>query len=119
MLTLKKLLYLLSNAERKRAAFLLFMILIMAMLEMVGVVSIMPFMAVLMNTSLIDTNILLKSAFENSIIFGVETKEQFLFLLGVFVFLILFISLAFKFFTVYIQLRFTSSLNYTYPYSQR
>ena len=113
MLTLKKLLYLLSNAERKRAAFLLFMILIMAMLEMVGVVSIMPFMAVLMNTSLIDTNILLKSAFENSIIFGVETKEQFLFLLGVFVFLILFISLAFKFFTVYIQLRFTSSLNYT------
>ena len=113
MLTLKKLLYLLSNAERKRAAFLLFMILIMAMLEMVGVVSIMPFMAVLMNTSLIDTNILLKSAFENSIIFGVETNQEFLFLLGIVVFLILIISLAFKFFTVYIQLRFTSSLNYT------
>ena len=113
MLTLKKLLYLLSNAERKRAAFLLFMILIMAMLEMVGVVSIMPFMAVLMNTSLIDTNILLKSAFENSIIFGVETKEQFLFLLGVFVFLILVISLTFKFLTFYVQLRFTSTLNYS------
>ena len=110
---LRKLLYLLSPSERKRAVFLLFMILVMALLEMIGVVSIMPFMAVLMNPNLIDSNILLNSAFKTSIIFGVETKEQFLFLLGVLVFLILVVSLTFKFLTFYVQLRFTSTLNYS------
>ena len=61
MIILKKLLNLLSPPEKKRAFFLLLMILVMAMLEMIGVVSIMPFMAVLMNPDLIDTNNLLNA----------------------------------------------------------
>ena len=85
----------------------------MAMLEMIGVVSIMPFMAVLMNPDLIDTNNLLNAFFNASNIFDIETKEQFLFFLGIIVFLILVVSLTFKFLTFYIQLRFTSTLNYS------
>ena len=112
MQILKKLLFLLSLHERKNAIFLMGMVLVLAMLEMIGVVSILPFMAVLMNPDLIDTNIVLNTAFKTSNVLGVETKKNFLFLLGVFVFLILIITLTFKFLTFYVQLRFTSSLNY-------
>jgi len=113
MTILRKLLYLLSPSERKRAAFLMLMILILAMLEMIGVVSIMPFMAVLTNHDLIETNVILNTAFKTSSVLGVETKKHFLFLLGILVFLILIITLTFKFLTFYAQLRFTSSLNYS------
>jgi len=112
MQILKKLLFLLSLHERKNAIFLMGMVLVLAMLEMIGVVSILPFMAVLMNPDLIDTNIVLNTAFKTSNVLGVETKKNFLFLLGVFVFLIFIITLTFKFLTFYVQLRFTSSLNY-------
>ncbi len=113
MKTIKKLLYLLLPYERRRMMLLLVMMIVMAILEMIGVVSIMPFMAVLVNTEIIETNVLLKSAFQNSIKLGIENEEQFLFLLGVIVFLILVVSLSFKFLTIYAQLRFTAGRNYT------
>ena len=47
MQTLKKLLSLLNSKERKDAVFLTFMIIIMALLDMIGVASILPFMTVL------------------------------------------------------------------------
>ena len=79
MKTIKKLLFLLSARERKSAALLLLMILIMAFLDMLGVASIMPFIAVLTNPSLIETNYILNFLFQASGTFGVETNEQFLF----------------------------------------
>jgi len=112
MQPLKKLISLLSTHERKYAIFLMGMVLVLAMLEMIGVVSILPFIAVLMSPDLIDTNIVLNTAFKTSNALGIETKKKFLFLLGVFVFLILIITLIFKFLTFYLQVRFTSSLNY-------
>ena len=112
MQILKKLLFLLTIHERKNVIFLMGMVLVLAMLEMIGVVSILPFMAVLMSPELIDTNIVLNAAFNNSSLFGVETKNEFLFLLGIVVFLILITALTFKFLTYYVQLRFTTSLNY-------
>ena len=57
---LKKLLFFLSPNERRQLPILLFMILIMAMLDMIGVASIMPFMTVLTNPSLVESNIILK-----------------------------------------------------------
>ena len=107
-----KLLNLLSPPE-KNGHFLVINDSVIAMLEMIGVVSIMPFMAVLMNPDLIDTNNLLNAFFNSSNIFDIETKEQFLFFLGIIVFLLLVVSLTFKFLTFYIQLRFTSTLNYS------
>ncbi len=53
---LKKFLELLSSAEKKKLIILMFMILIMALIDMLGVASIMPFMAVLVNPELIETN---------------------------------------------------------------
>ena len=51
-----KILDLLSPQERRRAWLLLGMILVMAFLDMVGVASIMPFMAVLASPGVIETN---------------------------------------------------------------
>ncbi len=106
MNTFNKLMYLLSKHERTRATFLLLMILIMAVIDMLGVASILPFMAVLMNPEIIETNSILNKIYEYTIIFGVESNEQFLFFLGIFVFLLLIISLAFKALTNYAQIRF-------------
>ena len=64
------------------------MILIMALLDMIGVVSILPFMAVLTNPTLIETNLILNTLFKASIKMGVENNQEFLFVLGVLVFFI-------------------------------
>ena len=113
MKIIKKFLYLLSYQERKRAYLLMVMILIMALLDMLGVASIMPFIAVLSNPELIETNVMLNKMFKISGRFGVETNQQFLFLLGIFVFLFLVISLSFRALTFYAQVRFLSMREYS------
>lgn len=60
---LNKLLALLTPHERKRAGLLLGMILVMALLDMIGVASIMPFMAVVENPDLVETNGFRKAAY--------------------------------------------------------
>ena len=109
MKTFKKLLFLLTLNERKKAGLLLVMILIMALFDMIGVASILPFMAVLTNPALIETNTFLNYMFKTSSIFGVNNNDEFLFALGVFVFIILVISLSFKALTNYTQVRFCSN----------
>ena len=106
MQTFKKLIYLLNSAERKEASLLLIMIILMAFFDMMGVASILPFMAVLTDPSLIETNFILKIMFKASSVFGVENHKQFTFSLGILVFLLLIISLAIKALTTYLQLRF-------------
>ena len=113
MKTLKKLLFLLTPLERKRAVLLLIMILIMAIVDMMGVASILPFMAVLANPSLIETNSVLNTMYQASSIFNVENNQQFLFALGVMVFLLLVFSLAFKAITTYVQVRYIEICNYS------
>ena len=49
MKTFKKLLFLLSSHERNQAVLLLIMIIFMAFLDMIGIASILPFVAVLTN----------------------------------------------------------------------
>ena len=113
MQILKKLLYLLTIHERKRAILLLGMILIMALLDMIGVASIMPFMAVLANPELVETNIILNKTYIIMSSFGVKTNQQFFFALGIFVFVLLIVSLVFKALTTYLQLRFILMREYS------
>ena len=108
----KKLLYFISTADRKRAVVILIMILIMAFLDMIGVASILPFMAVLSSPDIIETNVFLNKAYVASKVFGVENNQQFLFVLGIFVFLLLVFSLAFKALTTYLQVRFVQMCQY-------
>ena len=113
METFKKLLFLLSSSQRKQLGLLLIMITIMALLDMAGVASILPFIAVLTNQGLVETNVILNTMFKASSIFGVETKQEFIFALGVFVFLLLICSLLFKALTIYLQSRFILSREYS------
>ena len=84
MQTLNKILFLLTTDERKKAVQLLIMIIVMALLDMIGVASILPFMAVLTNPSLIETNMILNFMFRTSGLLGVENNQQFLFsILGI------------------------------------
>ena len=113
MQTFKKLLFLLSPNERRKALMLLFMILIMALLDVIGVASILPFMAVITNPNIIETNSILNNMFQASAALGVEDNQQFLFALGVLVFVLLIISLIFKAFTTYFQTRFVQMREYS------
>ncbi len=113
MQTFKKILFLLTPHERKQAGLLLLMIVIMALLDVIGVASILPFMAVLTNPVLIETNAILNMMFHISSRIGVENQEQFLFVLGVLVFLLLIISLAFKAITIYLQTKFIQMRAYS------
>jgi ATP-binding cassette, subfamily B, bacterial PglK len=113
MQTFKKLLFLLSPHERKRASLLLIMIIIMAFLDMLGVASILPFMAVLVSPDLIETNFVLNAMFQITKMFGVENNQQFLFVLGILVFVLLIISLIFKALTTFAQVRFVQMREYS------
>jgi ABC-type multidrug transport system fused ATPase/permease subunit len=110
---LKKLLALLTPPERKRAGWLMAMFLFMAGLDMLGVASILPFMAVLANPELVETNALLNAAFTTGSHLGIHTTQQFLFALGVLVFVLLVTSLAFKALTTYAQTRFALMREYS------
>jgi ABC-type multidrug transport system fused ATPase/permease subunit len=112
MKTFKKIFDLLSHRERRQVFYLLMMILFMALLDVIGIASIMPFIAVLTNPDLIQNNILINKLYNYSNLFGVKTNEQFLFSLGVLVFFLLVFSLAFKALLAYSQLRFSSMCKY-------
>jgi ABC-type multidrug transport system fused ATPase/permease subunit len=113
MQTFKKLYFLFNANQKKRAGLLVIMILIMAILDMAGVASVLPFMAVLTNPSLIDTNFILKYMFQASSIFGVQNNQEFIFILGVLVFFTLVMTLTFRAIVVYVQTRFILMLEHS------
>ena len=101
---------LLSERERKRALLLLGLIIVMAFLDMMGVASIMPFMAVLAKPELVELNPILSQFYA---LLGLSNKNEFLFILGVAVFVMLILSIGFKAFTMWMLLRFSRLLEYS------
>tara|TARA_Y100000294_G_scaffold77670_1_gene73073 strand:- start:66 stop:470 length:405 start_codon:yes stop_codon:yes gene_type:complete len=112
MQNFKKLIFLLTSQELKSASFLLLMIIIMALLEMIGVASILPFIAVLTNPDIIESNLILNKIYLVFGKYGVENIQQFLFVLGILVFVLLVVSLTFKAVTYYVQVRFVQMCGY-------
>ena len=110
---IKKLLFILSPSELKQTCLLIILILIVAILDMIGVASIMPFMAVLSNPEIVESNSLLKELYLISNTYGIMNIKQFLIALGITVFLILIFSLLFKAITFYIQFRFIAMREYS------
>ena len=108
----KKLLFLLDQNQRKKLTILMMMILIMALLDAIGVASILPFVAVITNESIIETNFAISKVYEFSKIFGIENNKEFLFFLGLFVFFLLVFSLIFKAITIYKKINFVQMSQY-------
>ena len=111
--TANKLLFFLTSKERRFLPLLLLMILIMALLDMIGVASIMPFIAVLTNPILIETNNILNILFKFFTKFGVKSSQDFLFILGILVFVLLVVSIAFKALTTYMLIKFVYMREYS------
>jgi ABC-type multidrug transport system fused ATPase/permease subunit len=101
---------LLSLLERRRALLLLALIIVMAFLDMVGVASILPFMAVLARPELVESNRILAEIYTT---LGFADKNEFMFFLGVVVFVALILSIGFKAFTMWVMLRFSRLLEYS------
>jgi ABC-type multidrug transport system fused ATPase/permease subunit len=112
MQIIKKILYLLTKRDKKLSVLLLIGILIMAIIDMIGIASIIPFIGLITNPEIIDTNLLLKSTYDKLGIIGINTKEEFMFLVGGTVFLLLIFSLTFKAFIMYFQTRFVKMCEY-------
>jgi ABC-type multidrug transport system fused ATPase/permease subunit len=110
MKTLSKLLNFFTPPERRQAYLLLGMIVVMATFDAAGVASIMPFMAVLGNPELIETNRFFNLAYTK---LGFTDPQQFIFAMGIFVFVMLLVSLSLKALTTYAQLRFSLMREHT------
>ncbi len=113
MLNTKKILSLLSKQEKIRAIYLLILILIMALIDMIGIASIMPFIALLTNPETINTNGLLNFVYKKSNIFGIDSEQDFLILTGFIVFFLLIISISVKALTTYFQSRYVRYCEYS------
>ena len=79
MQILRIVLFFLSPKDKKTAAMLLFLTLVVALLEMAGVASILPFMTVLTNPEIIETNNILIRIFEFFKKFGLQNKDHAIF----------------------------------------
>ncbi len=110
---IKKVLELLTPKERSQGILLLILILIMAIFDTLGVASILPFITILSNPDLIETNMILKNLYQKSSFFGVENKKQFLFASGILVFILLITSLSLRAITQYAQIRFSLMREYS------
>ncbi|WP_440676621.1 ABC transporter ATP-binding protein [Candidatus Pelagibacter sp. HIMB1593] len=108
-----KIFNLLSSKEKKRAGILMILILIMSVFDMLGIVSIYPFLVILTNPELIQTNKILRTLFEISNSYGVKNPNDFIFVIGILVFLVFTFSLAFKGITNYFLLRFVMMREYS------
>jgi ABC-type multidrug transport system fused ATPase/permease subunit len=108
MKTYKKIIDLLTLQERRQFFFILIIFLIMGLIDAFGVASIVPFIAVLSKPELVETNTTLSAAYKFFQNFGINTVNQFLFILALLSFLILVFSMIFKSVTLYLQLRFVA-----------
>ena len=114
MKSFKKLLYLFTYEERGKGLLLLVMILIMALLETIGVLSILPFLAFLTNPDLLKTNTILKNLYIISESFGIKNTKEFLMFLGIFFFITFIFSICFKTLTLYLQIKFIMMQEYNF-----
>lgn len=101
--TISKILVLLSLKERRRGAMVLSMVIIMALLEAVGVASVIPFLSVLGNPDTVHTSQILSKLYNG---IGFDSINSFLMVLGAAAFLVIIFSAFFRILTYYILNRF-------------
>jgi len=102
--TYRKIFDLLDRRERYRFVLLLGMILVMSLLEVAGVASIIPFLAVLSDPQMIHETPYLQVAYDG---LGFQSDRAFLLFLGGIVFGVVVFGLAFKAVTLYALTRFS------------
>lgn len=110
MKNITKLLTLLSKDEQKNAIFLTFVIFISAILDVVGIASIIPLIALLSNPNLIESNLIINKIY---IYFNTNDPQLFLFYLALCFFTLFMISMGVKTLSTYFQFRFSLMCEYS------
>ena len=95
---IKQLFVLLSPSQRKRFYSLQLLVILMAFAEILSVASIIPFMSLVGDISQLQQNTIISQAYQIS---GITSESQFLFLLGIGVLAMLFISVIVSMFTIW------------------
>lgn len=103
MSTLKTALALLTPKEQRRGLLVLLLVIGMALLEVAGVASVMPFLAVLGDPEMVQTNPVLASVYDT---LGFQSVDAFLFALGAAAFGLILFSALFRILTHYAMNRF-------------
>lgn len=106
----KNLIGILDSREQKLAFLVLLLTIAVSFIEVLGVASIMPFMAVMANPSVIETNPLLSSIY---IYLDFQSTETYLFFIGVCVLVLLVGSTLLKALVVWAQTYFANLRNYS------
>ena len=104
MRMIRQIFSLLNTKEKTQVFILLFGIIIRGLFEVVGVASIMPFIAVVSNPGIIDSNKYLSYAFH---IFDFQSPRMFLIFLGIIVFCIIVLNNLLSALTEWFLVRFT------------
>ncbi|HZX00051.1 MAG TPA: ABC transporter ATP-binding protein [Trueperaceae bacterium] len=110
MEAVKKLYQLVSPDERRKFFLLLPAVTIMALLQVVGIASVLPFLALVTDPSVVQTNDMLAWTYD---LFGFTSTDSFLVFAGAAVLVLLVLSNAFTAFVEYLLLRFSWRLNHS------
>lgn len=110
MQAVRKLLAILSPSEKRRFYLLLPAVTAMALMQVVGIASVMPFLALVSDPEVIETNTRLKWVYDT---LGFETTRGFLAFAGGASLVLLLVSNGFTALTEYLLLRYTWGLNHT------
>ncbi|WP_129125878.1 ABC transporter ATP-binding protein [Geomonas oryzae] len=105
-----KLFDLLSPGEKARLYLLFLALFLMAGIEMVGIASILPFMAVVSNPGVVHKNRWLKLSYDY---FGFTSLHSYLLFLGMVVLVLMVFNNLFKAFYTWASLKYDNHLNYT------
>ena len=95
---IRDLLSLLSPYQRKRFYILQFLVILMTILEILGVASIIPFMALVGDMTQLQQDTFFAKFYQMS---GINSEPQFVFILGICVLIMLFISMIISVFTIW------------------
>jgi len=105
---IKQLFTLLTSSQRKRFYRLQIFVVLMTFMEIVGVVSIIPFMALVGDMSQLQQDTIIAQVYQVS---GITSESQFILLLGVSVLVMLFISAVVSIFTIWKLSMFASGVS--------
>ncbi len=103
---LVKALNLLVRQEKYHGVLVMLVVAFMALLDVVGIASVMPFLAVLGNPEMIQSHAALSWLYTHARATGIATPEQFLIALGLTSFCLILISSFFRVFAYYVMNRF-------------
>src|SRR3989338_5663856 len=108
--TLKLIFSLLIASERKKIYWVFLLIVMMAIFDVIGISSVFPFLSVLVNPEIIQTNYRLKWIYEKM---QFTSRDNFFIFLGVCSFIMIVLSSGFRIWTQFVLLRFTWHKHYT------